>query len=70
MDSIQRETSHVYVNRVRQQEDKEHLVEGSDSVFKEFLNQALKLEAEKAAAGPLARLREVTWDAVNTVTTC
>jgi hypothetical protein len=39
---------------------KQHLPMGGDHTLNEALNQALKLEAAKSAAGPPPRLREVT----------
>jgi hypothetical protein len=36
---------------------KQHLLMGGDRTLNEALNQALKLEAAKAAAWPTARLR-------------
>ena len=39
---------------------KQHLLMGGDQTLNEALNQALKLEAAKAAAGPPARLQELT----------
>jgi hypothetical protein len=39
---------------------KQHLLMGGDRTLNEALNQALKLEAATAAAGPPAGLRELT----------
>jgi hypothetical protein len=39
---------------------KQDLLMGGDRTLNEALNQVLKLETAKAAAGPLARLRDLT----------
>lgn len=57
---IQTEAAHVFIDGVRDREVKHHLPMGDDRTLNEALNQALKLEAAKSAAGPPARLREVT----------
>jgi hypothetical protein len=56
VDSIQREAAHAFVDGVRDRELKQHLLMGGDRL----LNQALKLDAAKGAAGPPAKLQEVT----------
>jgi hypothetical protein len=55
---IQTEATHAFVNGVRDPEVKQHLLTGGDWTLNEALNQALKLEAAKVAAGPTARLQE------------
>jgi hypothetical protein len=45
---------------MRDQELKQHLLMGGARLLNKDLNQVLKLEAAKAAAGPPARLKEVT----------
>jgi hypothetical protein len=57
---IQTEATHSFIDGVRDREVKQHLLMGGDRTLNEALNQALKLEAVQAAAGPLARLRELT----------
>jgi hypothetical protein len=57
---MQTEATHAFVDGVRGQEVKQHLLMGGDRSLNEALNQALMLEAAKAAAGPPARLRKVT----------
>jgi hypothetical protein len=57
---IQRKAIHTFIDRVRDRELKQHLLMGSDRLLNEALNQALKLEVVKVAAGPPVRLREVT----------
>jgi len=57
---IQIEAAHSFIDGVRDRELKQHLLIGGDRTLNEALNQALKLEAEKAAAGPPARMRELT----------
>jgi hypothetical protein len=57
---IQTEAAHAFIDGVRDREVKQHLLMGSDRTLNEALNQALKLEAAKAAAWPTARLWEVT----------
>jgi hypothetical protein len=52
--------AHASIDGVRDLEVKQHLLMGGDRTLNEALNQALKLEATKAAAWPTARLREVT----------
>jgi hypothetical protein len=56
----QRETACAFVDGVRDREIKHDLRKGDERPLKETLNQALALEAAKAAAWPTARLREVT----------
>jgi hypothetical protein len=57
---IQTEAAHSFIDGVRDREVKQHLLLGGDRSLNEALNQALKLEAAKAAAGQPVRLREVT----------
>jgi kynurenine formamidase len=57
---IQTEAAHTFIDSVRDQEVKQHLLMGGDRNLNEALNQALKLEAAKAAAGLPARLRGLT----------
>ena len=57
---IRTEAAHSFIDGVRDRELKQHLLIGGDRTLNEALNQALKLEAEKAAAGPPARMRELT----------
>jgi hypothetical protein len=57
---IQTEAAHAFINGMWDREVKQHLQMGGDRTLNEALNQALKLEAAKAAAGPTARMREVT----------
>jgi hypothetical protein len=57
---IQTEAAHAFINGIRDREVKQHLLMGGDRTLNEALNQALKLEAAKAAAWPTARMREVT----------
>jgi len=57
---IQTEATHSFIDGIRDREVKQHLLMGGDWTLNEALNQALKLEATKAAAGPPARLRKLT----------
>jgi hypothetical protein len=57
---IQTEATNAFIDGVRDRKAKLHLLMGGDRTLNEALNQALKLEAAKVAAGPLPRLREVT----------
>jgi hypothetical protein len=57
---IQKEATHAFIDRVRDCELKQRLLMDSDRSLSEALNQALKLEAVKAAARPLVRLRRVS----------
>jgi len=57
---IQTEAAHSFIDGLRDREVKQHLLLGGDRTLNEALNQALKLEAAKATAGPPARLRELT----------
>lgn len=57
---IQTKAAHAFIDGVRDREVKQHLILGGDRSLNEALNQALKLEAAKAAAGQPVRLREVT----------
>jgi hypothetical protein len=56
---IQTEAANSFID-VWDWEVKQHLLTGGGRILNEALNQALKLEAAKAAAGPPARLREMT----------
>lgn len=56
---VQMEVAHAFVDRKRGREVKQHLT-GGDRPLNEALNQALKIKAAKAAAGPPTRLQEVT----------
>ena len=57
---IQTEAAHSFIDGIRDREVKQHLFMGGDLTLNEALNQALKLEAAKAAAGTPARLSELT----------
>ena len=57
---IQTEAAHSFIDSVPDWEVKQHLLMGGDRTLNEALNQALKLEAAKVAAGPPARVRELT----------
>jgi hypothetical protein len=57
---IQTEAAHAIIDGIRDREVKQHLLMGGDRTLNEALNQAVKLEAAKAAAWPTARMREVT----------
>jgi hypothetical protein len=57
---VQREAACAFVDGVRDGEIKHDLLKGDERPPKETLNQALRLEAVKAAAWPTARLRKVT----------
>jgi hypothetical protein len=54
---IQTEATHSLIDGLREREVKQHLLMGGDRTLNEALNQALKLEAAQAVAGPPARLR-------------
>jgi hypothetical protein len=54
------EAAHAFIDGVRDQEVKQHLLMCSDRALNEVLNQALKMIAAKKATRPPARLREVT----------
>jgi hypothetical protein len=56
---IQTEDAHAFIDGLRVREVKQHLLMGGDRTLNAALNQALKLEAAKAVAGPPPRLREV-----------
>jgi hypothetical protein len=56
VDFIHRKAAHAFVDRVRDRELKQRLPMCGDRSLNEALNQALKLEAAKAAAGPTTRL--------------
>jgi hypothetical protein len=53
---IQRKAAHAFVDGVRDREVKQHSLIGGDRSLKEALNQAMTLQASKAAAGIAARL--------------
>jgi hypothetical protein len=55
---IQREGAHVYVDGISDQEIKHKLIVGGDKMLNEASSLTLMLEATKAAAKTLARLRE------------
>jgi hypothetical protein len=57
---IETEAAHAFIDGIRDREMKQHLLLGGACTLNEALNQALKIEAAKAAAWPTARLREVT----------
>jgi hypothetical protein len=57
---IQTEAAHAFIDGIRDRELKQHLLMGDDRTLNEAINQAVKLEAAKAAAWPTARMREVT----------
>jgi hypothetical protein len=57
---IQTEAANAFIDGVQDQEVKQHLLMGGDRNINEALNQALKLEAAKAAAASPARLRGLT----------
>jgi hypothetical protein len=59
-------SSHAFVDRVTDQELKQHLLMSDNMSINDALNKALKLEVAKAAASPPARLREVTGAPVGT----
>jgi len=52
--------AHSFIEGVRDREVKQHFLLGGDRTLNEALNQALNLEAARATAVPLARLRELT----------
>ena len=54
------EAAHAIIDGVGDREVTQHLLTGGHWTLREALNQALKLEAAKAAAGPPARRRVVT----------
>jgi len=53
---IQTEAAHSFIDGIRDREVKQHHLMGGDQTLNEAFNQALKLEAAKAAAGPPPRL--------------
>jgi lysophospholipid acyltransferase (LPLAT)-like uncharacterized protein len=53
---IQKKAAYAFSDRVEDQEVKQHLLMGHNRILSESLNQALQLEAAKAAAEPPARL--------------
>jgi len=57
---IQTETAHSFFDGLRNRELKQRLLMVGDRTLNAALNQALKLGAAKAAAGPQARLGELT----------
>jgi hypothetical protein len=59
-DHIQTEAAHAFIGGIRDREEKQRLLLDGDRKLNEALNQAVKLEAAKAAAWPTARLREAT----------
>jgi hypothetical protein len=59
-DHIQTEAAHAFIDVIRDREVKQYLLLGGARTLNEALNQAVKLEAAKAAAWPAARLREAT----------
>jgi hypothetical protein len=52
--------AHAFIDGLRDWEVKQHLLMTGDRTLNEALNQALKLEAAKAATGPPERLRDLT----------
>jgi hypothetical protein len=56
---IQTDAAYKFVDRVKDQELKQHLLMGGKRSLNEACDQVLKLEAAKTAAGPPARLWEV-----------
>lgn len=60
VDFIQREAIHAFIDTVRDQELKQHLLMGSDRSLSEAFSQTLQLDAAKAGAGPPSRLQDVT----------
>jgi hypothetical protein len=59
-DHIQMEAAHSFIDGIRDREMKQHLLLAGARMFNEALNQALRIEAARAAAWPTATLREVT----------
>lgn len=57
---FQTEAAHTFIDGLRQWEAHHHTLAGGDRSLNENQNEALKLEATKAAAGQSARLRGVT----------
>jgi hypothetical protein len=53
---IHRKATHTFAIRVRGREVKQHVLMGSHGLLNEALNQVLKMEAAKAAAGTQKRL--------------
>jgi hypothetical protein len=49
-DHIQTEAAHAFIDGIRDREVKQHLLLGGACTLNEALNQALKIEAAKAAA--------------------
>jgi hypothetical protein len=60
VDYIQKEAVYAFVDGFRDREVKQNLLIGGERRLNETLNQAIRLEAAKAAAWPPARLRQVT----------
>jgi hypothetical protein len=60
VDFIQKEAAHAFIEEVKNQELKQHLLMGGKRSLNEALTQDLKLVAAKATAGKQARLRGVT----------
>jgi hypothetical protein len=56
VDFIQREAIHAFINGVRGQKLKQHLLMGGDRSLNEALHQDLKLYVAKGAARPPERL--------------
>jgi hypothetical protein len=59
-DHIQTEAAHAFIDGMRDREVKQFLLLDGACKLNEALNQAMKLEAAKAAAWPTSRMREVT----------
>jgi hypothetical protein len=56
-DIIRRKAACVLIDRIKNRNVKRHFLMGSEGCLTGVLNQTLKLEAPKAAAGPLAKLQ-------------
>jgi len=52
--------AHAFMDGIRDRELKRHLLKGGDRTLNEALNQAMKMEASKAAPEPPARLQKFT----------
>jgi hypothetical protein len=52
---IQREGAYAFVNEEKGRDVKQRLLMGAEVSLNEVFNQALNLEAKKAAAGPLTK---------------
>jgi len=57
---VQTETAHSFIDGIRDRELKQHFLMEGDRTLNEALNQALKLEAAKAAVGRPTRMLELT----------